>query len=296
MSDLQDLRVSIRRRFEFIEFQLHWEGSVGRKKLQEQFSISLQQATIDLTSYMDACPGNMIYDPRQKTYVPTATFRPILIRGEASEYLMHLDILKRGYREKGEVWAKSIPVFDAVSVHSRRISSRVLKDVLQSMRSQICLYARYFSLSSDNSGFRLLLPHAIASDGHRWHMRAYDLARARYSDFVLSRLERTELRDKPAYEVPADIAWHTSVDVILKADPSLDQPKRERLEYEYEMTNGHLRLTVRQAMLFYYLRHYGFDPRKTQDGKIENGSSFLLCIENIEEVERCIGRRSYTER
>ena len=57
MSDLKDLRASIRRRFEFIEFQLHWEGSVGRRKLQDQFSISPQQATNDLTAYMDACPG-----------------------------------------------------------------------------------------------------------------------------------------------------------------------------------------------------------------------------------------------
>lgn len=292
MSDLQSLRVGIRRRFEFIEFQLYWEGSVGRKKLQEQFSISPQQATIDLNSYMDACPGNMFYDPRRKTYVPTETFRPILIRGEASEYLMHLDILKRGYREKGEVWPKWVPLFDAVSVHSRRISSRVLKDVLQSMRSKSCLYARYISLSSDNSGFRLLLPHAIATDGHRWHVRAYDLERTRYSDFVLSRLERTELQDNPGYEIPVDNAWHTSVDVILKADPSLDRPKRERLEYEYGMADGRLRLTIRQAMLFYYLRHYGFDPRRTQGGRIENRSSFFLCIENIDEVERCIGRRN----
>ena len=293
MSELQDLKVSIRRRFEFIEFQLHWEGSVGRKKLQDQFSISLQQATIDLTSYMDACPDNMLYDPRQKAYVPTSKFRPVLITGEAFEYLMHLDILSCGYRREGEIWAKSIPVFDAVSAQSRKISSRVLMHVLQSMRSRICLHARYISLSSGSTGFRMLLPHAIASDGHRWHMRAYDLERTRYSDFVLSRIERTELRDKPACEIPVDTAWHNNVDVILKVDPAIDQHKKERLEFEYGMTNGHLRLSVRQAMLFYYLRHYGFDPRKTQDGKIRNSSSFLLHIENIDEVEKCIGRRNY---
>ena len=75
---------------------------------------------------MDACPSNMIYDPRQKTYVPGSMFRPVLTQGEASEYLMHLDILHHGYREESEVWATSIPVFDAVSVRSRKISSEVL--------------------------------------------------------------------------------------------------------------------------------------------------------------------------
>ena len=292
MSDLKDLRASIRRRFEFIEFQLHWEGSVGRRKLQDQFSISPQQATNDLTAYMDACPGNMIYDPRQKTYVPGSKFRPVLTQGEASEYLMHLDILHHGYREESEVWATSIPVFDAVSVRSRKISSEVLKHVLQSVRSRSCLKARYISLSSDNAGFRILLPHAIASDGHRWHMRAFDIENKRYSDFVLSRLEKTEPAGLPEHDVPEDTAWNANVEVVLKAEPALDQSKKERLEFEYGMTDGRLRFSVRQAMLFYYLRYYGFDPRETENGKIRNKSSFLLSIENIEEVEVCIGRRS----
>ena len=292
MSDQNDLRAGIRRRLEFVEFQLHWEGSVGRRKLQDQFSISPQQATNDLTAYMEACPGNMIYDPRRKTYVPGSTFRPVLTQGEASEYLMHLDIFRHGYREAGEIWATSIPVFDAVSVRSRKISSEVLKHVLESVRSRSCLKARYLSLSSDNTGIRTLVPHAIASDGHRWHMRAFDIENNRYSDFVLSRLEHTELTDTPAQEIPEDTAWNASVEVVLKAEPALDQSKKERLEFDYGMTNGRLRFSVRRAMLFYYLRHYGFDPRDTEDGKIRNKSSFLLSIENIEEIEECIGRRS----
>ena len=292
MSDLNDLRASIRRRFEFIEFQLNWEGSVGRRKLQDQFSISPQQATNDLTAYTDACPGNMVYDPRQKTYVPGSTYRPVLTQGEASEYLMHLDIFHHGYREEGEIWATSIPVLDAVSVHSRKISSEVLKHVLQSLRSRSCMKARYLSLSSDNTGLRTLLPHAIASDGHRWHMRAFDIENKRYSDFVLSRLEKTELADLPEQQIPEDTAWNTSVEVVLKAEPALDQSKKERLEFDYGMANGRLRFSVRQAMLFYYLRHYGFDPRETEYGKIRNKSSFYLSIDNIEKVDECIGRRS----
>ena len=292
MSDLNDLRAGIRRRLEFVEFQLHWEGSVGRRKLQDQFSISPQQATNDLTAYMDACPGNMIYDPRRKAYVPSSTFEPVLTLGEASEYLMHLDILHRGYREASEIWAASIPVFDAVSVRSRKISSEVLKHVLQGVRSRSCMKARYLSLTSDNTGFRTLLPHAIASDGHRWHTRAFDIENERYSDFVLSRLEETELLDAPEQEIPEDTAWNASVEVVFRAEPTLDKPKRERLEFDYGMTNGRLRFSVRKAMLFYYLRHYGFDPREMEDGKIRNRSSFLLSIENIEEIEQCIGRRS----
>lgn len=289
--DLHVAKTSIRRRFEFIEFQLNWEGSVGRKKLQDQFSISPQQATNDLTSYMDACPGNMVYDPRQKTYVPTAAFQPVLISGDASEYLMQLDMLHHGYRDKREVWTTTIPTYDAVSIQSRQIRPPVLKHVLQAMRSRVSLRARYISLTSNSSAMRTLVPHAIASDGHRWHMRAYDLDKLRYSDFVLSRVEKTELRNCPKQEVPEDTAWNTRVEVILKADPSLDDTQKQCLEHEYGMKKGRLCLKVRQAMMFYYLRHYGFNPRETENGAMRNKSSHLLAIDNIEEVEKCIGRR-----
>ena len=123
-------------------------------------------------------------------------------------------------------------------------------------------------------------------------MRAFDIENKRYSDFVLSRLETTELIDAPEQEIPEDIAWNASVEVILKAEPALDQSKKQRLEFDYGMTNGQLRFSVRKAMLFYYLRHYGFDPRETDDGKMRNQSTFLLSIENIDEIEKCIGRRS----
>ena len=119
------------------------------------------------------------------------------------------------------------------------------------------------------------LPHALASDGHRWHVRAFDTEKTRFSDFVLSRLKETKPGTQPEQEVPEDSAWTTYVDIVLKPDPSLDQSKRECLEFEYEMNNGRLRLTVRQAMLFYYLRHYGFDPRQRENCRIRNKSSFF---------------------
>ena len=292
MLEFKNLRASIRRRFEFIEFQLNWEGAVGRKKLQDQFLISPQQATNDLTAYFRAYPGNMLYNPRRKTYVPGPNFRPFLTPGDASEYLMQLNMLHLGYREEGDVWTTSVPVFDAVSAHSRRISPKVLKHVLQCMRLRSCLSAQYISLSSKNAEFRILLPHAIASDGHRWHVRAFDIKNTRFSDFVLSRLKKTEPGTQPEQEVPEDTAWITYVNIVLKPDPSLNQSQKECLEFEYEMKNGRLRLTVRQAMLFYYLRHYGFDPRQRENSRIGNKSSFWLKIENIEEIEQCIGLRN----
>lgn len=291
MTQLQNLKSSIRRRFEFIEFQLAWEGSVGRKKLQDQFSISMQQATKDLNIYMDSCPGNMTYDPRQKTYIRSKAFRPKLTKGEASEYLMHLEMLHQGYREKSEIWVATIPRFDAVSAHSRPIAPKTLKEVLNAIRTDSCIQVNYVSLSSDNEQPRALKPHAIASDGHRWHVRAFDFGKDRYSDFVLSRIESALPCEIAERSAPPDTVWETFVSFILKVDTSLERRQRDRLEFEYGMKDGRLHLEVRQAMLFYYLRYYGFNPLPKDSGTMRNESSFHLKIANLKAVERCLQRR-----
>ena len=287
-----EIKPSVRRRFEYIEFQLNWEGSIGRKKLKDQFEISVQQATNDLNAYLDLCPGNMLYDPRQKTYVPSAEFRPQLTSGRSSDYLMHLEMLQHGYRTAGEIWVDDLPTFDAVSTISREIDPRTFKYIVSAIRDGRRILARYISLSSDNVEPRTLWPHAIASDGHRWHVRAFDFAKGRYSDFVLSRLEVFEVLSPPDEQIPEDTEWNVDVEVILKAESGLKKQKRDQLELEYRMTNGRLCLRVRKAMLWYYLRHYGFNPDDIDGVAFRNKSSFHLQVSNLKEVERCLGRRS----
>lgn len=291
MAYWQDMKANIRRRFAFIEFQLTWEGSVGRKKLQDQFAISMQQATNDLNAYLDACPYNMLYDPRRKAYVPGPKFRPRLTEGKVSEYLMHLEMLHQRHRSDTEIWIDTLPTFDAVSTQTRKINPSTFKLVLWAIRTQSCIIARYVSLSSENLEPRALKPHAIANDGHRWHVRAFDFEKQRYSDFVLSRLEATERADLPIQDIPDDDAWNTGVEIVLKPGTGLKKRQREVLETEYGMTGGCLRLRVKQAMLWYYLRHYGFNPDDVEGDTFRNKSSFHLMVSNLKEVERCLGRR-----
>ena len=292
MTKHETIKPRQRRRYEFIEFQLMWEGAVGRRLLQEKFEISPQQATLDLTGYLDLAPKNMAYDPRQRTYVARSTFKPLLLKGEASEYLVHLEMLHQGYREPDEIWPAHTTSFDAVTLAARKTDPETLKTVLRAIREKQCVEAMYVSLSSSSDTVRTLYPHAIASDGHRWHMRAFDADKERYSDFVLSRIEKIKLGAHSKADFPQDEKWSSFVDLKLQPDPSLSERQKRQLEIEYDMNDGHALIKVRQAMLFYYLRFYGFDPRPTEDGKIRNKSSFALNIQNFEEVEECIGRRN----
>lgn len=291
MGNGHDLKVTIRKRLEFIEFQLFWEGTVGRKKLQDQFSISPQQATKDLNSYIEFCPDNLLYDPRLKTYVRSPKFKTYWIEGTAEEYLMQLELLHQGHREAKEIWIDTQPSFDIVSAQSRKIDPKTLSFVLAAIRFDARIQMRYVSLSSNSEAYRILKPHSIASDGHRWHVRAFDCDKKQYSDFVLSRIEEINLFGFAEEDMPRDEAWVDTVPLVLMPDTSLESSARKKLQLEYGMKKGRLRLEVRQAMLFYYLRYYGFDPFEMDKGVIRNKSSFRLMIANLKEVERCIGRR-----
>lgn len=288
----ESIKPSQRKRYEFIEFQLMWDGTVGRKILTEKFEISPQQATLDLTSYLDLEPKNMSYDPRQRTYIARSGFCPAFVKGEATEYLQHLEMLHHGYRAPDEIWPASIPEFDAVAASTRKADPATLKPVLRAIRDRHCVEVMYVSLSSESESPRCLYPHAIASDGHRWHMRAFDGDKNRYSDFVLSRIEKITTKKDNDQELPEDKEWSKIVNLRLQPDPTLGDRQRERLEIEYDMSNGELLLKVRQAMLFYYLRFYGFNPHDVETDMIRNKSSFSLSIKNLEEVDECIGRRS----
>lgn len=287
----EGLKRAIRRRYEFIEFGLQWEGRIGRKQLQDQFDISPQQATVDLNSYLDLFSEQMAYDPRQKTYVPGRKFKPRLTQGKSYEYLMQLESKCLGYRAEEECWLQTFPSTHVVVVKARPIEPGILKAVLTAVRSGQALKTRYVSLHSDNETERTLLPHAIASDGHRWHCRSYDVDKERFSDFVLSRLEYAEVSEAIEVSPPVDEVWNTQIKLVLEVDRELGARQRGRLEYEYQMQDGSLNLTVRQAMLYYYLRNLGFDPEPGPDGRMANKSSFHLKIKNYEDIEERLSRR-----
>jgi hypothetical protein len=55
--------------------------------------------------------------------------------------------------------------------------------------------------------------------------------------------------------VPAELNddWHTLVTIEFIPHPSLSQPQKAAVSREYGMANGHLKMNVRRALLFYLL-------------------------------------------
>lgn len=204
---------------------------------------------------------------------------------------MHLEMLHENYRNKDEIWPEKLPPFELVSRSTRAIDTSVLITVLRAIKEKKSLEIRYVSLSSDAQENRLVIPHAIAGDTHRWHMRAFDVDKKRHSDFVLSRIEYSVIKDVLPGPIPDDEAWNTYVDLVISPDPNLTERQRAQIEVEFSMEAGKLSLSLRKAMLFYYLRFYGFNPREMENDTMRNKSSFNLCVENLGDIEKCLDRR-----
>lgn len=292
MAQELDIKHSVRRRLEFIEFSLIWEGRVGRKRLQDQFSISPQQATNDLNAYIDTVPGNMLYDPRKKTYVRAEVFTPKFSEGKSQDYLRQLESYTTGYQSVDEIWIQKTPCVRAAFLPTREVKPNVLQEVLRAIDEQLSFEIRYVSLRSKDIVPRRVTPHALGTDGQRWHMRAFNHTKGRYADFVLTRILEISNFERSEIDGSEDIVWNNIVSLRLQPDPDLETEVRESIANEYQMIDGVLTTEVSQAMLFYYLRQYGFDPRQSTGGAIRNQSSYQLSLCDLEEVECWLERRA----
>jgi predicted DNA-binding transcriptional regulator YafY len=107
---------------------------------------------------------------------------------------------------------------------------------------------------------REIVPVALADNGLRWHVRAFDRERQRFADFVLTRIVKAHELDNEAHEhelLGADEQWARIVDMELVPHPGLKWPKA--VEADYAMSDGVLRVKTRAALAGYVLRRWSID-------------------------------------
>ena len=83
----EKLKWEIRKRLEEIERQLYWKGSLGRADLTQQFGISLQQASADISRYFEIAPNNATFNPSSKRYDAAAEMDLQLIDHTIDDYV-----------------------------------------------------------------------------------------------------------------------------------------------------------------------------------------------------------------
>jgi hypothetical protein len=245
------------RRLEFIDTRLCWEGRLNRSDLTDFFRISVPQASLDVAEYIRRAPGNAAYDQSQRSYVAGPSFQPLFADCDSGRYLAELYALTTGLLPRDLSFIGTAPQADVVKHPTRAVSPDALKMTIAAIRDRAQLSIAYQGMGHPEPSRRAISPHALAYDGHRWHVRAYCHLRNDYRDFVFARI--LEMVPGPPSDVTSDrdVRWHTFADVDIGANPELDAVRRRVVELDYGMVDGMLRIRTRVALGFYLLRRLG---------------------------------------
>lgn len=266
--DHQDPRPPARwgqvRRLEFIDFRLRWDRTVNRGELVDFFRISTQQASADIASYIEIAPGNLEYNRKLKTYQATPGFCPAFAGSDAQTYLRDLSAVADGSLLPGASFLGWQPAFDVVRYPVRPIKAEVLLPLVWAIRDAHEVKVKYQSMRRPAPTVRWVAPHALANDGHRWHVRAWCEENGDFRDFVISRVQEV-LESRPAATASsADTWWHTFVDVVIVPRAGLTDGQRLAIEADFGMDGGRLEIRTRKALAFYLLRQMQLDRAPDQ--------------------------------
>jgi hypothetical protein len=246
-----------KRRLEFIEFRLLWEGRVNRSDLINFFGISVPQASLDFAKYRELAPANAVYDGTQKAYLAGADFSPVLASNSADAYLNRVRAVETGNLELSSTFLGWQPPLGVVAGPSRTTEASILRLMLQGIRERKILKIEYQPMSTGAADMRAISPHALGFDGFRWHARAFCHQHSDFRDFVLARILKIALEDASGIDPATDMDWNQFVEAVIVPGADLSASQQRVIELDYGMEHGRLVLRVREALLFYFLRHLG---------------------------------------
>jgi len=254
-SALVDISQAQQERLFHIDFKLYFLGSVNRSDLVSRFGIKEAAASRDISQYKELAPGNIEYDTKVKTYIQRDGFIP-LFEYSGSQTLA---ALLHGFGDDYVGLEHSL-VTTAAPTQLNYPNIDLLAQITRAIHNNLALKIQYRSVSSGLSK-RELVPFALIDNGLRWHVRGYDRARTRFSDFVINRIEAasplpdSQIRAEETRE--HDNQWNRIVEMQLVPHPNLKHPKT--IELEYGLQDGELKLDLRAALAGYVLRKWNVD-------------------------------------
>lgn len=263
-----DVSQTQRERLAFLELRAFFTGELRRGDIESRFGVKPAAASRDLSSYRDIAPDNLDYDDASRCYRPSATFKPVF---EFSTERV-LAWLLQGFGDGLDLKLRQIAPCEGPG-QLVKPDMEVLGVITRALVAKKAVRVNYLFLSS-GAKRRELVPVALADNGLRWHVRAYDRDRKRFSDFVLTRIAKATELDEPVAEhemLGADEQWARIVDLELAPHPSIAWPKA--VEADYGMQDGVLKIKTRAALAGYVLRRWSIDS--SPEHRLDSASHHL---------------------
>ncbi|MCA6942815.1 WYL domain-containing protein [Pectobacterium sp. CHL-2024] len=276
----QGARWGQKRRLEFIDYRLRWDGHINRSNLTDFFGISVPQASLDLSEYAKLAKDNLEYDVRARVYRSTHLFSPVFATSSLECYLNDLlSVAVQSDMQYGNFLGWHAPVA-AVPRLLRRLDADVISKILRAIRENEAVQVLYQSMKNPDGIERKLTPHSLVHDGYRWHTRAWCHKNQAFRDFLLSRIIGARQPEPDEDRMEYDTVWNSWVEVVLIAHPELSLSQRRLIESDYAMVNGEAHLQCRQALLHYLL----FQLNLTEDQSKQAPEALQLSLKNKEEI------------
>ena len=247
-------------RLRFIESLLYFGGSVNRDDLINRFGISKASASNLLSAYGQLAPNNLTYNVRQKRYEIAPSFKAVF---------------------NGRIPTERVPVYTVPKLYEpiRDKDIERIAMISRAIQAGKPLSIVYASASSGRSK-REIVPVAFGDNLLRWHLRAFDRNRQRFSDFVLHRVsDVAELygdQIQPFEHPNSDTRWHTFVELKIRVHAeNLDDAS------SFAPDCGIFRVKLRAAMAGYFLQLWNVDC--SDKGKLR-GKQYQYLLDNLAEV------------
>lgn len=161
-------------------------------------------------------PKNLKYDPSIRRY---------LWDEEGAEPLFSLapyktmNTLSEGFGDALQV--TNLNQF-ALSLHLKEPNLEVVSVVTRAINRKLGLEITYHSKSNPEGASREIVPHSIVNTGLRWHIRAWDRNREKFTDFVINRVSKAKLMTSipETHELQDhDHAWAEEINLRLVPHP-----------------------------------------------------------------------------
>jgi WYL domain len=252
---LAALTQSQRDRLTFIDLRLRFIGEFQRQDLVQRFGIQAAAATRDISQYKELSPRNLDYNTKRKVYVRADWFNPVF-EFTASRILTWL---AQGFGDGEPIRGRHLVLCEGFE-SSSGLDLEILSTLTRAIHKKTAVEISYGALSS-GLATREIVPFALADNGQRWHVRAFDRRNSGFRDFVLNRIADAQLINGATKEhesLDEDIQWNRIVEIELVPHPANIQHP-DSIEAEYGMKKGVLKMRVRAAMAGYLMRRWNVD-------------------------------------
>jgi predicted DNA-binding transcriptional regulator YafY len=173
--------------------------------------------------------------------------------------LAELRLFDAGLLSGDETWVSRPPAHVIVPTLRRRLDPKVLRYLLDAIRTRSSVEVNYQSFSQPDSTWRRISPHALAFDGFRWHARAWCYTREAFRDFVIGRMSYVRSPKPDDVDPDRDSSWNREITLKIGPHPKLKAGWKRATELDYGMVDGVLEVTTKACLVPYFRLRFGLD-------------------------------------